>query len=488
MSFEAEPAPPVAKFPHRSRRGLMLGMSPAQLAAAAMALGCVMVSLTSGGLILAAELFPLWALAAGLVWVRRGGMAVVDWVPVLARYVLRRARGQLTWLARPATRPVKEGLLHLPGAAGSLRVVSAPGNEFAAIHDPHAGTLTVVARVASRAFALLDPSTQTSHVEGWGRTLAALARAGHVRAIQVLERTVPDSGDALARHFTDYRRPGPAAAHGIYGDLVEQAGPAAAPHETYVALAFDLRAARRLVTEAGGGLSGAFAVLGKLAAVFNQSARQSGLISLGWLGPKDIAAVVRTAYDPAALPALQRWSPAPLAQAAPHAAGPVVQVEEPERLRTDSAHHTTYWVENWPRVETSPGFLHQVMFCAGVRRSLSLTYRPASVDAALRDVQRRKASIVAEAGERRRRGRVETEAHSLEYADVQERERQLIAGHADVAFTGLITVSADTPDLLRSACAHVETAAVNAQIDLRRLTFRQAQAFTAAALPLARPL
>ncbi|MFD5320039.1 SCO6880 family protein [Streptomyces sp. NPDC127098] len=477
--------PPVVKFPHRSRRGVLLGMSAMQLATAGLGLVLVMGALTSGGVILALQLAPALALLAGLIWTRRGGIPLTDWMPVLARYGLRRLHGQLEWLARPATRPAVAGLLHLPGAAGSLRLITAPSGHYAAIHDPHARTLTVVVRVASRAFALLDPATQNAHVHGWGRALAALARTGHIRSVQVLERTVPDSGDALVRHFTEHGRPEAGMAVGVYRDLVEAAGPAAAPHESYVALAFDLKAARRLINQAGGGLSGAFMVLNQLVASFNQAARGAGIYSLGWLDAQEIAAVIRTAYDPKALPALQRWSPTTTARAAPAAAGPVVQIEEPGLIRTDTAVHCTYWIENWPRTETSPGFLHQVMFTSGVRRSVSLTYRPASIDAALRDVQRRKAGIVAEAAERQRRGRVDSEAHSMEYADVQERERQLIAGHADVAFTGLVTVSADTTEALHAACAQIETAAVSAQIDLRRLTYRQAEAFTAAALPLA---
>ena len=75
---------------------------------------------------------------------------------------------------------------------------------------------------------------------------------------------------------------------------------------------------------------------------------------------------------------------------------------------------------------------------------------------------------------------------SVEYADVKQRERQLIAGHADVALTGLLTVSAETDALLDAACAQIEIAAVTAQVDLRRLNFQQPDAFTLGALPLAR--
>jgi hypothetical protein len=81
---------------------------------------------------------------------------------------------------------------------------------------------------------------------------------------------------------------------------------------------------------------------------------------------------------------------------------------------------------------------------------------------------------------------VDSEADSVEYADVKQRERQLIAGHADVALTGLLTVSAETDALLDAACAQIETSAVTARVDLRRLIFQQPDAFTLGALPLAR--
>lgn len=479
--------PATVKFPHRSRRGVLLGLSAPQLIVATATGLLLLAVLLTSGVAGALKLIPLWAVILAAVFIRHRGRSLADWAPIAVRFALRRLRGQLIWLARPSTRPRREGLLHLPGTAASLRVVSAPRGGFGAVHDPHHGTLTAVVKVSSRAFALLDPATQASNVAGWGRMLAALARTGHIARVQVLERTVPDSGDALNRYWHEH---GDAATHlagPIYSDLLAAAGPAAAPHEAYVALALDLKAARRLINQAGGGLTGAFAVLAQLTSTFDQAARNSGLTPGNWLGASEIAAVIRTAYDPAASAALDHWSSSGRAQADPAAAGPVVLVEKADRIQTDSAHHATFWIENWPRIETSPGFLHQLLFTSGVRRTLSLTYEPKGLDSALKDVQRRKATVIADAAERQRKGQVDSEEDSVEYADIKQRERQLIAGHADVALTGLLTVSADTDEQLNAACAAIETAAVAALVDLRLLTWQQAEAFTNAALPLARP-
>ncbi|MER6164993.1 SCO6880 family protein [Streptomyces violaceorubidus] len=478
--------PPTVKFPHRSRRGVLLGLSASQLIVVAtcglLLLGVLLTSGVTGAL----QLVPLWAVVLAAVFIRHRGRALADWAPIAIRYALRRFRGQLVWLTRPSTRPQREGLLHLPGTAASLRVVTSPDGRLGAVHDPHQATLTAVVKVSSRAFALLDPATQTGNVSGWGRTLAALARTGHIARVQVLERTVPDSGDALNRYWHEHGNSQTPLAGPIYGDLLAAAGPAAAPHEAYVSLALDLKAARRLINQAGGGLTGAFAVLSQLASTFDQSARTSGLMPAGWLPAREIAAVIRTAYDPKASAALDRWSDSGRPQADPAAAGPMVLVEKADRIQTDSAHHATFWIENWPRIETSPGFLHQLLFTTGVRRALSLTYEPKGLEAALKDVQRKKATVIADAAERARKGQVDSEEDSVEYADIKQRERQLIAGHADVALTGLLTVSADTSEELNAACAAVETAAVAALVDLRLLTWQQAEAFTNAALPLAR--
>ncbi|NEB01961.1 SCO6880 family protein [Streptomyces sp. SID13726] len=481
-------APLTVKFPHRSRRGILLGLSLPQLVAVSSAMALLLVVVMSTGLLGAIALTPLWGAVAALVTIRRHGRPLTDWAPIATRYLWRRRSGQMRWLARPASRPRQDGLLHLPGTAASLKVVT-PGdsaNGAAAVHDPHHQTLTAVARISSRAFALLDPATQNHHVTGWGRALAGIARPGHVATVQVLERTVPDSGDTLTRHWHRHGHPDAQLAGQVYSDLVASAGPAAAPHETYLAISLDLKAAKRLISQAGGGLPGAFTVLQQTTASIAQAARSAGLTVTGWLTAREIAAVIRTAYDPAALGLLQQWSPNGRAEADPAAAGPVVQVEEYDRLATDSARHATYWVEDWPRTETSAGFLHGLMFTAGVRRSLSLIYVPRGLESALRDVRRAKAAIIADANERARRGQVDAESDSVEYADVKTRELQLIAGHADVALTGLLTVSAATDAALDAACAQIETAAAGAQVDLRRLFFQQPEAFALGALPLAR--
>ncbi|MEU4300085.1 MULTISPECIES: SCO6880 family protein [Kitasatospora] len=476
----------TVRFPARSRRGVLLGLSPAQLSVVGTAGALLLVTMVTTGLAGAVLATPLWALAAAAVLIRYHSRSVADWAPIVIRYYLRRAKGQLIWLARPTSRPRRDGLLHLPGTDASLRAVTSPDGSTGAVHDPQRGTLTAAVRVSSRAFALLDAPTKAANVSGWGRALAALARTGYIQSVQVIERTIPDSGDALQRYWAENGNPDAPLAGVVYEELLAAAGPTAAPHEAYIAVSLDLKKARRLIGEAGGGLTGAFTVLGQLVPGFEQSLRNCGLTPGGWLTGGEFAAVIRSAYDPKSLAAMEQWSETGRATASPAAAGPVVLREEPNRVLTDSACHAVYWIEQWPRSEVSAGFLHSLIFSAGVRRTLSLHYGPDDLDAALKAVQRQKATIVADAAERVRKGQVDSESDTQEYADAKTHERELISGHADVDFTGLVVISADNPEDLRRQCATVETACSSEGLDPRLLIWEQAESFSRAALPLAR--
>ena len=155
-------------------------------------------------------------------------------------------------------------------------------------------------------------------------------------------------------------------------------------------------------------------------------------------------------------------------------------------IRTDSAHHAVYWVQEWPRSEVHAGFLQPLLLAPGARRALSLVAEPLPPGKALRDIRRAKAEHAADAGQRARIGQIEDEATRAEAADLVRREQELVAGHGDLRFIGLLTVSASSAGQLDAACVATEAAAAQAMCELRKLVGQQGQAFAAGALPLAR--
>jgi len=472
------------QFSRLTKRGLLLGLSLPQLLVLATALGIIVTGLYTGGGQGLAWSSPAWASLVVIAWVPVGGRKLIEWAPIVTRWLLR-TRAKQTQYRRRVVKPRPAGTLALPGDLAALREWVDPETGAAMIHDPHAQTLTVVCGVAHPAFVLLDPGEQQRRVTGWGRVLAAACRSGRIARIQVQERTLPDSGSGLTEWWREHGHDDGSWAANTYRELIERAGPAGERHATTVSLSLDMRAATRQIRSAGGGMKGAAVVLGQEMQSFQTALRSAELQMTGWLTPGDVALILRTAYDPAAGPALERHGALGRELAT---AGPVAVNEAWDRLRSDSAHHAVLWISEWPRAQTFPGFLAPLVLTGGVLRSLSLHYLPVRADQAARDLRRKKTEMVADAAQRRKIGQVEDTQATAGYGDVLQQESELTAGHGMLRVVGLVSVSTPTNGELDAAVSQIEQAAIQASCETRRLVGQQAQAFTAAALPLCRPI
>lgn len=167
-------------------------------------------------------------------------------------------------------------------------------------------------------------------------------------------------------------------------------------------------------------------------------------------------------------------------------AGPVAISEHWDRLRSDSAWAAVLWVNDWPRIDVPPHFLHPLVFSPGVRKTISIVARPLGTTEALKAIRRAKTEAISDSQQKAKIGQIEDLTDAQEYHDLLDRERALISGHADVAFSGFISVTAATEDMLSAAISQIERAASQAACETRLLYGRQTQGFVVAALPLAR--
>jgi hypothetical protein len=391
--------------------------------------------------------------------------------------------GQLDY-RRNFTRPRQAGTLALPGDAARLQQWEDAETGAVMVHDPHAATLTAIVAVTHPAFVLLDPAEQQRRVTGWGRVLATACRSGRLAAVQVTERTLPDSGKSLTEWWETHGTDDDTWAARTYAELIDRAGPASERHATTISIALDMRAASRVIRAAGGGRKGAAAVLRQEMSALTAALRSAELNPEGWLTPADLAVVLRSAYDLDAAPARERHPDLgrDLTQA-----GPIAVSESWGSLRSDSAHHAVLWISEWPRSQVYPGFLAPLLLTSGIRRALTLYYQPLRTDTAARDIRRKKTEYVSDATQRAKLGQIEDAQQSAEYRDVLQQEAELTAGHGILRTTGLITISAPDDHELEKAIATVEQAAIQSCCETRRLWGQQARSF-ATALPLSRRL
>ncbi|MBN9152361.1 MULTISPECIES: SCO6880 family protein [Microbacterium] len=485
VSHAKESAPgelvPV-KFSRLTRRGVLLGLSVAQLITLGIGGLTLIAAFYAGGGMLLAYTAPIWVLSAALTWIPVGGRPVVEWLPVTFWWLWRVTGGQLLYRRR-IVKPRPAGTLALPGDMARLREYNDPETGACMIHDPHAATLTVVCDVTHPAFVLLDPGEQERRVTTWGHVLATVCRSGRIATLQVLERTLPDSGTGLVEWWTTHGTPHGSWAADTYAELIERAGPAGERHATTISLSLDMNAAARQIRTAGGGIKGAAGVLRQEMSTLTSALRSADLAPSGWLDAGQIAVILRSAYDPAVASALERHGKIGRDLAT---AGPVAVTETWANLRTDSAHHAVLWISEWPRSLVYPGFTAPILLSTGIQRAVSLIYTPMRSDRAARDIRRKKVEYISDAAQRARLGQIEDASQSAEFQDVLQQEADLTAGHGVLRVTGLISVSAPTVDELDAAVAAITQAAIQSSCETRRLVGQQAAAFTAAALPLCR--
>ena len=470
------------KFSRLTRRGVLLGLSISQLVTLGVGIGSMVWAFYAGGGILIAFTAPILLLAAALTWVPIAGRPIVEWVPVAFWWIWKTTGGQLLYRRRVVT-PRPAGTLALPGDMARLREYEDPATGAGMIHDPAAATLTAVLTVTHPAFVLLDPGEQERRVSSWGRVLATVCRSGRISMLQVLERTLPDSGTGLAEWWASHGTADDTWASTTYAELIDRAGPAGERHATTLSLSLDMHAAARQIRTAGGGVRGGAAVLRQEMSTLVAALRSADLAPSEWLSYGQIAVILRSAYDPAIAATLERHGELGQSLAT---AGPVAVNESWSKLRTDSAHHAVLWISEWPRSMVYPGFLAPVLLSTGIQRSFSLLCTPMRSDQAARDIRRKKTEYISDAAQRQRIGQIEDASQTAEFNDVLQQEADLTAGHGVLRYTGLISVSAANADELDSAVAAIEQAAIQASCETRLLVGQQAQAFTAAALPLCR--
>lgn len=470
------------KFSRLTRRGLLLGLSLSQLVALGLGVTTLVWAFYAGGGMLIAVSAPVWLCAAAVVWIRIAGRPIVEWIPVAFWWMWKTTGGQLLYRRR-VVKPRPAGSLALPGDMARLREYDDPITGAGMVHDPTASTLTAIVAVSHPAFALLDPGEQERRVSSWGRVLATVCRSGRLSMLQVLERTLPDSGTGLAEWWASHGNADGSWASTTYAELIDRAGPAGERHATTLSLSLDMQTAARQIRTAGGGIRGAAAVLRQEMSTLVAALRSADLAPSSWLTCGEIAVILRSAYDPAVAATLERHGELGQSLAT---AGPVAVNESWSRLRTDSAFHAVLWISEWPRSMVYPGFLAPVLLSTGIQRSFSLLCTPMRSDQAARDIRKKKTEYISDAAQRQRIGQIEDASQTAEFQDVLQQEADLTAGHGVLRYTGLISVSARTAEDLDAAVAAIEQAAIQASCETRLLVGQQAQAFTAAALPLCR--
>lgn len=495
------------RFGPRESRGWLLGMTTSQLL-----LGVVAAFTTTKILDgdTAGWARTVWVLIAAtcltVAFLPLRGRTIVEYLPVVANYWTQRLTGHDIYrggVFRMGTTDPSPAFL-LPGDLAHLQLVSfdvdgSDGAQVAVMKDPHAKTYTAVLALEGSTFSLLETSVRGSRVDAWGSLLAQLCSENAViNRIQILERTVPDSGDALHRDWSRRGIHDGSLQAANYEQLLVAVDGSTQAHECFVAISVDARRAGTEIRQAGGGQLGAAAVVVREIDKVADGLKSAGVRVEGWCPPRLLAEIIRTAYDPASRPLVQRRGGSHSdfqggdtglpSGVDPLICGPMRAENNWSHYRTDSAVHRCWWILQWPRQYVDAGFLSPLLLSSQFRRTVSLVLEPLTPTRANRRVTVKQSGVTSESAMRQRFRRRTTHRHQVEASDINRRESELVSGHGLYRMLGFLSVSADDLAQLEAASGEIESLAQRSQLEVARLSGEHDQAFGAAALPLARGL
>lgn len=490
------------RFAPLDRTGLLLGLGGVQCALVAAGIFLSGLLLDAGASLLAASV-PVVVLSAS-AFARWRGRGLHEWAPVLARFSGLHLARRRRWSAPiplltgtpsddrrdPVLPPFLRGLTIIDGG----QVPWAPATNHLGVgivRDRACGTVSASIPVQGREFSLLERADQERALHLWGDVLAGFCtERTRVTRVQVTEWAAPAGLSEhewfLAQHTGEHAN---AEAVESYRELLVDAGPMSVGHEALITVTVD----QRRVTN---GRAGATANDGVVDALLNELRLMTlrldaaNLTARAPLSPPQLAEALRLRMDPTCRSRFEARA-STLAQLAGlvsrYAAGPVATRVAWDHVRTDGSLHRAYWVAEWPRLEVGPNWLEPLLLHGAGVRTFSLIYEPVPPSRAHRRVDRDSTRLAADEEQRARAGFRIGARHRRAQTAVLEREAELVAGYAEIAFAGLVTVTAPDADVLAAACASYEQAAAQAGLELRALD-GQHDLGLVAALPLGRSL
>jgi hypothetical protein len=336
-------------------------------------------------------------------------------------------------------------------------------------------------------FSLLPADAQDARVALWGDALAAFCRERTMvcrvswHEWSTVTRLAPPAEieaattTALARAADDY------------ADLLARAAPKAVTHEVLVSVSVDLAAVPTHRSRSADALSAGLQLLGEELRLFGVRLEAAGLAVDGPLTPAEVTLAARTRSSPFAETqhrALASSLAAGLGVTAVDSA-PMAVEEAWDHVRVDGAVHRSWWVEGWPRSEVPAVWMDLLLLGGACTRTVTVVFEPVAPSRSARAVDEASVALESAEASKSKRGFRVRAGDRRAREEVERRELELVAGHGELTYCGLITVSAPTLDELEDAGADFEQGAAHAGLQLRPLDSRQAAGWVSS-LPLGR--
>lgn len=468
--------------------GVFLGLGIVQCLLIGGGITMAVLAITAGVPILLSAV-PI-AVATITSFARARGHAVWEWIPLAAGWAWVGVRRGRRWQAPLPLWSSEEESAPMPPCLEGIDIVDLDwraGHHLGAVRDRQRHTLTAVVPVAGPQFVVEPRAEQERLLAGWGDVLGQFAVERGVVTHLAWSDLARPSGMHQHLAWIDHGPRGEEnpAASDSYRELLDVATATAVSHDVLVTITV---ARDRLGRHRSG--SGTADDQLSRALVSSTEALLRGLRTAGLAGadPLDACGVQRTLrhrIDPVAAP-----TPSPrgrlverLSLVRASTAGPLTVHADWRHVRTDGAVHRTWWIGTWPRLSQPPSWMEPFLAGGAITRAMTVVLVPVSTHQSRRRIERDLVKLESDASTKEEKGRRVDARHRRATQALLDREEELVAGYPEMAYAGLVTVSARDLDELEEHGEIIEQLARETGMDLRLLDARQDIAW-AAGLPL----
>ncbi|MDI6022644.1 hypothetical protein QBL02_03700 [Leucobacter sp. UT-8R-CII-1-4] len=493
----SEYQPQTVAFDRLPSQGVVYGISLLSVIALLVAVLTMGISVISQGFMGIVTSLPVTAPLATLALVKiQGETLLIHTLREIGGH-MRKATGATSYKKRPELKkPSPTGALDLPGRDGRIHLYEAE-NGAVVVWDAKHGVATISCMVATPGLGqpqadsapTLTPEQRDALIFEWAKVLGSFTQKQHITRVTVIEQTRPGTVAAERRYFEDQLLSEVTGVQESYREALELADQAVVAHLTQLTISFTVSGnARTLVKGAGGGIRG---LLG-LAELEMQTAEEAlilaGFTRLVWVTPREWGAWAKSLIDPAGQSSVDRRILTEWQGVDPQAATPMLIEEKRTSVETDSAWHRTFWINEWPRYETHPGFLSRMVFARKqtgepVRHTFALIGTPTQVSKAMKKIEEQKRTWITNQKLRAKSGKPDSAADEADWENLLQHETDLVGGQGELQFTAYLTVTATSEDALEAEAASMLNACTAAGLEPRPVVWQQTEALLNVAYP-----
>ncbi len=431
---------------------------------------------------------------SGLVIWQPGGRSVLDWFVAFVgwnhadRKHLNRFQSKL--LSGTAN---ISGDPDLPGRLSRLVFHEGPGVEstrhICIIHDPIAGTYTVVAHASNAGIALESDTVVSQRVQARSALMAEGADDPHILRIVETIRTVPDDGTARGQWLDQNINPSASpAALSTIRKFQKLAHEQSLTHNIFISVVFDGYAMARAAATAGDGIEGVARIIQRKLHGLGSRLTAMGCTSYTWLDLPLVGEAISTGFSPLEgtgfhTPRGSQHRPETIALMS--AAGPMGAINRQGCYVHDGCVSVSYRVI-LPKQQMPLDGLAKIMVPSvrGERRSVAIFSEAIDHGRAHSQVQGEIYKVNQIMDWRRRKKYQNSERHKKQLAEAKAQETKLAHGVALTRGALVLTVTVPVTENIEDACGAAEAAARGAKMRLNRLWLTQDIGFYAGVLPL----